>query len=103
MGEIFNEPATGTTTIWEDNQSAIAYSYNAQVSEKTKHIDVMWHFLKDHVEQGTAMPRYLLTYQMVAHMLTKPMSGHAFTRHIGHIRHKEERAQCNASSPRSYI
>jgi hypothetical protein len=33
MGEIFNEP-----TIREDNQSAIAYSQNALVSEKTKHI-----------------------------------------------------------------
>jgi hypothetical protein len=26
MGEIFNAPITETTTIWEDNQSAIAYS-----------------------------------------------------------------------------
>jgi hypothetical protein len=24
MGEIFNVPITETTTIWEDNQSAIA-------------------------------------------------------------------------------
>jgi hypothetical protein len=30
MGEIFNAPITDeTTTIWEDNQSAIAYSHNA--------------------------------------------------------------------------
>jgi hypothetical protein len=26
MGEIFNAPITETTTIWEDNQNAIAYS-----------------------------------------------------------------------------
>jgi hypothetical protein len=38
MEEIFNSPITETTTIWEDNQSAIAYSLNALVSEKTKHI-----------------------------------------------------------------
>jgi hypothetical protein len=37
MGEVFNSPITETTTtIWEDNQSAIAYSQNALVSEKTK-------------------------------------------------------------------
>jgi hypothetical protein len=53
MGEDFNAPITETTTIWEDNQSAIAYSHNALVSEKTKHIGLKWHFLKDHVEQGT--------------------------------------------------
>jgi hypothetical protein len=45
MGEIFNAPITETTTIWGDNQNAIAYSQNALVNEKTKHIG-----LKDHVE-----------------------------------------------------
>jgi hypothetical protein len=49
-GEIFNAPITETTTIWEDNQSAIAYSHNALVSEKTKHIGMKWHFLKDHMQ-----------------------------------------------------
>jgi hypothetical protein len=39
MEEIFNAPITETTTIWEDNQSAIAYSQNALVNEKTKHTD----------------------------------------------------------------
>jgi hypothetical protein len=50
MGENFNAPLTETTTIWEDNRSAIAYSQNALVSEKTQHIRLKWHFLKDHVE-----------------------------------------------------
>jgi hypothetical protein len=36
MGEVFDEPVDGTTTMWEDNHSAIAYSQNALVSEKTK-------------------------------------------------------------------
>jgi hypothetical protein len=70
MGEIFNAPITETTTIWEDNKSAIAY---ALVSEKTKHIGLKWHFLKDHVEQGTIKLRYLPTDQMVADMFTKPL------------------------------
>jgi hypothetical protein len=43
MGEIFNTPITDTTTIWGDNQSAIAYSLNALVREKTKHIGLKWH------------------------------------------------------------
>jgi hypothetical protein len=53
MGGVFNAPITETTTIWEDNQSAMAYSHNALVNEKTKHIGLKWHFLKDHVERGT--------------------------------------------------
>jgi hypothetical protein len=75
MEEIFNYPITETTTMWEDNQSAIAYSRNALVSEKTKHVGLKWHFLKVHVEQGT-IPlklRYLPTDQMVADMFTKPL------------------------------
>jgi hypothetical protein len=75
MGEIFNEPITGTNTIWEDNQSAIGYSQNALVIEKITHIGMKWHFLKDHVQ-----PRYLPIVQMVANMFTKPLQGHALTR-----------------------
>jgi hypothetical protein len=36
--EIFNEPINGITAIWEGNQSAIAYSQIALVSERTIHI-----------------------------------------------------------------
>jgi hypothetical protein len=50
MGEIFDGPTDETTTILEDNHSAIAYSHDALVSAKTKHIDLKWHFVKDHVE-----------------------------------------------------
>jgi hypothetical protein len=76
MEEIFNSPITETTTVWEDNQSAIAYSQNALVSEKTKHIGLKWHFLKDHVEQGTIKLRYHPTA-----MLTKPLPRPALARH----------------------
>jgi hypothetical protein len=73
MGEIFNALITETTTIWEDNQSAIAHRQNAWVSEKTKHIGVKWNFLKIHLEQGTIKLRYLPTDQMVADTFTKPL------------------------------
>jgi hypothetical protein len=81
LGEIINSPITETTTIWEDNQSDIAYSQNALVSEKTKHIGLNWHFLNDHVEQGTIKLRYLPTDHMVADILTKPLRGPALARH----------------------
>jgi hypothetical protein len=71
--EIFDEPINGTTTIWEDNQSTIVYSQNALGSEKTKHIDLKWPFLKDHVEHGTVRLVYLPTDRIVADMFTKPL------------------------------
>jgi hypothetical protein len=80
MGEIFRAPITETATIWENNQGAITYSHNVLVSEKTKHIGLKWHFLKDHVEQGTIKLRYLPSDQVVTDMLTKPLPEHALTR-----------------------
>jgi hypothetical protein len=59
----------------------IAYSENALISEKTKHIGLKWHFLKNHVEQGTITFRYLPTDQMVADILTKPLPRPALARH----------------------
>jgi hypothetical protein len=42
------------------------------VNEKTKHIVLKWHFLKDDVEQETIELRYLPTDQMEVDMFTKP-------------------------------
>jgi hypothetical protein len=81
VSEIFSRPVSGTTTIWEDNQSCIAYSQNALVSEKTKHIDLKYHFVKDHVQLGNVKLRYLPTGDMVADMLTKPLPGPALVKH----------------------
>jgi hypothetical protein len=81
LSEIFSRPVNGTTTIWEDNQSRIAYSQNALVSEKTKHIDMKYHFVKDHVQLNTIRLRYLPTGDMVADMLTKPLHGFALVKH----------------------
>jgi hypothetical protein len=56
------------------NDATWLISFKAQLgSEKTKHIGVKWHFLKDHVEQGTIKLRYLPSSQMVADMFTKPL------------------------------
>jgi hypothetical protein len=81
LSEIFSQPVSGTTTILEDNQSCIAYLQNALLSEKTKHIDMKSHFVKDHVQLGTFKLQYLLTRDMVADMLTKPLPRHALVKH----------------------
>jgi hypothetical protein len=75
MGEIVDEPVSGIITIWEGSHSAMAYSQNAMVREKTKHI------LKDHVESGALRLRYLPTDRMVADMFTESLPCHALARH----------------------
>jgi hypothetical protein len=51
------------------------------VSEKTKHIDLKWQFLKDHVEVGTLKLRFLPMDRMVADTFTNSMQGHTLSRY----------------------
>jgi hypothetical protein len=51
------------------------------VSENTKHVDLKWQFLKDHVEHNNVRLRYLPGDRMVADMFTKPLPLHALARH----------------------
>jgi mannose-6-phosphate isomerase class I len=61
--------------------SCIACSQNALVSEKTKHIDLKYHFVKDHVHLGTIKLRCPPTRNMVSDMSTKPLLGFALVEH----------------------
>jgi hypothetical protein len=81
LSDIFSGHVSGTTNIWEDNHSCIAYSQNVSVSEKTKHIDLKYHFVKDHVQMGTIKMLYVPTCEMLADMLTKPLHALALEKH----------------------
>jgi hypothetical protein len=70
---MLDSPVSETRTIWEDNQSIFAYSRNEMVSDKTKHIDVKFYFVKDHVEQGTTRFKYLPNDVTVEDTLTWPL------------------------------
>jgi hypothetical protein len=65
---------TKATTIFEDNQGAIAPSKNPVHHARTKHIDIQWHYVREKTEDGTVSLVYLDTEQMIADVLTKPLS-----------------------------
>ena len=48
-------------TIWEDNQGAIALAQNAGYHARTKHVDIRHHFIRENVERGTIMIKYIDT------------------------------------------
>ena len=64
--------------IFCDNQSAISVSENPVQHSKTKHIDIKYHFLKDHVEKGNIKLRYVGTKEQKADILTKPLDSKSF-------------------------
>lgn len=41
---------------------------------RTKHIDIRHHFIREHVSKGSIDVKYLCTKEMLADILTKPLS-----------------------------
>ena len=59
------------TVLFSDNQGSIALSKNPDSHRRTKHIDVKYHLLREHVERGTVTVQYVSTKEMPADVLTK--------------------------------
>ena len=63
-----------------DSTSAISVAKNPVLHSKTKHIDVRYHFLRDHVEKGDIELKHVDTSQQLADILTKPLDQATFAR-----------------------
>ena len=61
------------TTLFSDNQSAIALMKDRQYHARTKHIDIRFHFIRWIVENGSLRLVYCPTNEMVADTLTKAL------------------------------
>lgn len=75
---------TNTTTIYEDNQAAIKLSKNPITHNRSKHIDVKYHAIREAVENGQVELLYLETKNMLADCMTKPLNGSQL-RHLGEL------------------
>ena len=76
MGEM-GSPQT-VTTIYEDNQSAIAMANNSVTSSRAKHIDIRFHFVRELINNKTVQLAYQSTTQMLADILTKSLHREIF-------------------------
>ena len=60
--------------IYEDNQGAIALCKNPVKRQRSKHIDIRYHFVRSVLEEGKINIVYCPTKDMVADVMTKPAS-----------------------------
>ena len=60
--------------IYGDNQSAQELSKNDVKSERTKHIDIKYHFIHDEVSSGRVQLQWIPTTEQLADILTKPLA-----------------------------
>src|SRR6266567_9151639 len=72
LSQIF-DTTLEPTTLFSDNQSAIALTKDHQYHARTKHIDIRFHFIRWIVENGSLRLIYCLTNDMVADSLTKAL------------------------------
>ena len=61
------------TVIYEDNQGCIALSANPVLHQRTKHIDIRYHFTREKVESGEVVLQYVATEHQLADLLTKAL------------------------------
>lgn len=71
--EELNYDQTSPTDVCVDNTSAIKLAHNPEFHERSKHIDVKYHFTRERIEQGEIQVPYVPTTEQKADILTKPL------------------------------
>ena len=59
--------------IYCDNQSCIQLSKNLVFHDRSKHIEIRYHFIRDYVQRGVVELRYISTDEQVVDILTKSL------------------------------
>nr|GEY29729.1 retrovirus-related Pol polyprotein from transposon TNT 1-94 [Tanacetum cinerariifolium] len=68
--------------IFFDNTSAIAISNNLVLHSRTKHIDIRYHFIRDHILKWYIKLHFIPTQYQLADIFTKPLDELIFKRLI---------------------
>ena len=62
------------TVIFGDNEGAVALTKNDRYHARTKHIDIRFHYIRERVKESSVEIKSKRTGEMIADMLTKPMT-----------------------------
>ena len=61
------------TCIFYDNQSCVNLLKNPVFHDKSKHIEIKFHYIKDMVQRGAMKFQYVETEEKIVDVLTKPL------------------------------
>ena len=62
------------TCIYCDNQSCVKLSKNPVFHDKSKHIEIKYHYIRDMVQRGEVKLQYVVIGEHIANVLTKPLA-----------------------------
>jgi len=68
--------------IYSDSESAIELAKNPVYHARSKHIDIQYHFIRENVQQGSLILRYIPSKSLLADGLTKPIPKEDFNTFI---------------------
>ncbi|KAL8146727.1 hypothetical protein AgCh_004464 [Apium graveolens] len=71
--------------IFCDNTSAIAITENSVHHSRTKHIDIKYHFIREHVMNGTVELYFVPSEKQLADIFTKPLDESTFSRLVSEL------------------
>ena len=77
----------GKEVVYEDNMGTIFLSENEQVSARTKHIDIRYHFIRDIIHKKELKVKHVKGENNVSDILTKNVNQVAFNKHSSNIKH----------------
>ena len=69
-------------TIHCDSTAALAYAEDPKYYEKTRHIDIRYHCMRDMVTHKEVVLKHISTTCMIADPLTKPIGRDVFQAHV---------------------
>lgn len=81
---FLNEMALGETTevvLNGDNDSSLSSTKNPEAQNRTKHIDVQHHYLREHINAKELIVAWVPSARMLADGFTEALTIDAFKRH----------------------
>ena len=72
-------------TLYGDNQGSLALAKNPVKHHRSKHIDVRYHFIRDHIKKGTVDLHYVPTSDNQADVFTKALAKVSFEKCVNNL------------------
>ena len=69
-------------SLLEDIQSCFEYSKNNTAHDRTKHIEIKYHLVREQIQQENILVIKVPTKENIVDLLTKPLDGDAFWQHM---------------------
>ena len=80
FGGLGHDTTRVPTALHSDSQGSIALAHNPDHHARTKHIDIRYHFIRQHVADKTIALTFVGTQAMAADIFTKPLEYVAYER-----------------------